>query len=108
VGKAVFYFLVEPLPWRIDSLFQFLVLPQVMTWSLFVVPCAMAGIFWSLMRNPDRSLFLVLLVLAWTLMGALTNGNVGTAFRIRDMVTPLYLTFGWVGFWAFARGLAVC
>ena len=101
--RSTFHFLMEPVPVRIDNLFILLVYPQMVVWY-FLLPFAVLGMGWSLRWNRDRTLFLTLTLVSWTLMGALTSGNVGTVFRIRDMVTPFFLAFACAGFWGLVRG----
>lgn len=108
VVRAVFHFLAEPLPWRMDNLFHLLAFPQMVGWFA-ALSFASLGMFSSLRWNLNRSLLLVTPLVLWTVMGALTGGNVGTTFRIRDMVTPFYGIFACAGFWALVygpRGLA--
>ena len=101
ITQATFHYLVEPLPSRMDNLFSLVVYPQMMFWY-FSLPLGFLGIAWSLRRNFHRSFFLVLVVWVWLVIGGLTGGNVGTAFRVRDMITPFFLIFACAG----ARGLA--
>lgn len=102
IGKAVFHFLVQPIPGKMDSLLSVLVYPQMMLWYL-LLPVAFLGLAWSMRWNGRRSAFLALVLLSWTIIGALTSGNVGTVFRIRDMVTPLFFPFVGAGMWALVR-----
>ena len=103
VSRAVFHYLVEPLPCRIDNASLLLVYPQMVAWYA-VLLLASLGMAWSLRWNTRRSLFLLLMLAAWTSIGALTNGNLGTLVRIRDMVSPLFLVFACAGLWAVFDG----
>lgn len=103
VTRAVFHFLAEPLPQRIDNLSVLAVYPQMAFWYL-LLPCALVGLLGGLWWNLNRVLFLVMVLVMWTLMAALPSGNVGTAFRMRDMVTPLFILFAGAGFWALLHG----
>lgn len=98
IARAIAHYLLEPLPWRGGSFMRFLAVPQMMFWyvALFF---AGVGILFALVRMWRRSFPLLLITAAWTLLGALTNGNVGTVFRMRDMVTPFFLIFASVGWW---------
>ncbi len=105
LSRAVFHFLAEPFPGRIERLHQLMTYPQMILWY-FLWPLALIGIFASMRWNHLRTLFLALVLGAWTLMGALTSGNVGTVFRIRDMVSPFFLIFACVGAWVLMHGPA--
>ena len=52
----------------------------------------------------DRLPLLVAAFVVWTLMGSLSNANIGTLIRLRDMVTPIVLLFAAGGLWVVARG----
>lgn len=90
------YFVLVPLPWRAASLPQLAVVPQMLVWY-GLLGTAAAGI-WSLRRTWWREALLPLSVMVGlTLILGVSNGNVGTAFRHRDLVTPLYLMFAAIG-----------
>ena len=101
-ARAVFHFLLEPLPWREGSLMRFLAIPQLSFWYV-ALPLAFLGAAFSLIQKRRDSLFLFLTMACWTLMGALTNANVGTVFRVRDMVTPFFLIYASAGLWLLLR-----
>ncbi|MBI3087430.1 MAG: glycosyltransferase family 39 protein [Candidatus Omnitrophica bacterium] len=99
------YFLVVPLPGRITTPASLLVLPQMLCWYTLLAAAAVG--LWSLLRTRWRAACLPLLPLI-VLTGVLgaTSGNIGTAFRHRDLVTPLYFLFAAVGglrLWEAAR-----
>lgn len=102
LGRAIFHYMVEPIPSKMDSFSLLLAYPQMVLWY-FLLPFMFLGVVWSLRWNLRRTLFLVLTVATWVLMGALSNGNVGTVFRIRDMVTPFFLAFACAGLQTFFR-----
>lgn len=105
IGRAVFHYLLEPLPSRIGHMFLLVVFPQMVLWYL-AMPLMVLGLVASARWNREGSLFLLLVLLSWTLIGSLTNGNVGTVFRVRDMVTPFYLVFTCAGAWLVCYGPA--
>lgn len=101
--RAALHFLLQPLPSKMDNLGLLLLSPQMVVWYL-VLPVALFGIVWSLARNLNRSLFLVLALTGVTLLLALSSGSVGTAFRMRDVVTPFFLIFASAGASVFLKG----
>ncbi|MBI3616101.1 MAG: glycosyltransferase family 39 protein [Candidatus Omnitrophica bacterium] len=103
VGKALFHYLLEPLPGKISGLFLSLAYPQTILWYL-LLPFIIWGVLLSLRWNFRRSFFLVGSLGGWILLTALTSGNIGTVFRMRDMVTPFLFLFGWVGIRHFLKG----
>ncbi len=94
--RAPMHFFLEPLPWRFDALFHLPVLLQMILWY-GVLLLAARGIFASLRQRAQGALFLLLPFLALSFLIALTIGNVGTLFRVRDMVTPFLLIYASVG-----------
>lgn len=102
-GKALFHYLGEPLPRRMDNPMNLLFYPQMVVWYC-MLGFALWGAFCGLLWFRERALFLILCLTAWLIIGALTNGNVGTAFRFRDMLSPLILLLGCFGAGLFLRG----
>ncbi len=102
-AKGVAHFLLEPLPRRMDNFFALLSYPQMIVWY-FALPLSLAGLGAAARWNLRRSLPLLLTLSTWIIMGALTSGNVGTVFRIRDMITPLMLLFTCAGAWIVCSG----
>lgn len=98
LGRAVGHYLLEPLPLRLDNMFTVIIYPQVIAWYL-VLPFAFWGIWSALRQNIRDTLAIVLTMPVWIFIGALTNGNVGTVFRIRDMITPFMLIFACAQIW---------
>lgn len=94
--KGWFHSLCEPLSWHIFSKSTLIVLPQMLIWY-FLLPFCFLGILFLLKSNWDKSLILILLFLQLGSILSLTGGNIGTAFRMRDMLTPMALLFSSVG-----------
>ena len=103
VPAAVFHYLLEPLPRTTDNVLLWCALLQMMLWYL-IVGLAAVGVWWSLRWNSRRGLFPVTALAAWLMVGALTNGNIGTVIRMRDMITPFVVLFAGAGGWALAGG----
>ena len=102
---AVLQFLLQPVPARTGEWFTVLLAPQMLVWY-FLLPLALIGMGAAVWWNSRGSVFLVVTVSAWILMSALSNANIGTTIRIRDMMTPILLIFSAAGLWALARGRA--
>jgi hypothetical protein len=62
-----------------------------------VLALSAVGAFVGCKRRARKVFFLVVVAAVWILLGALTNGNVGTVFRMRDMITPILLLFAAAG-----------
>lgn len=96
VLKATAHFLLEPLPSRLDSLLHLPVLLQMLVWYGILLLAA-GGILYSLKQAGRRTLYLLIPFLVFSLLIAVTNGNIGTLFRIRDLVTPFLLIYAAAG-----------
>lgn len=103
IPRAVSYYLLEPLPTRAGDWFVALLIPQMILWY-FLLPLALIGAATGLRWNPWNCFFLEVSLFAWIVMGALSNANIGTLIRLRDMVTPIVLLFAAAGLWVLARG----
>lgn len=90
------YFLFAPFPWALGSLLQTFALPETLIWYGLVPFVAWGAVL--AVRHDFRShvlLFAVLVVV--TFAYALVQGNVGTAFRHRAQILPLFFVFGAIG-----------
>ncbi len=90
------YFLFAPFPWHTRSFLQSVTLPETLMWYAlfpFIVRGAYLGI-----RHDLRRLAVVLSVLVVvTVAYALVEGNVGTAYRHRAQLLPLFFILASVG-----------
>ena len=83
--RGIYHTMIRPLPWESTS-----------TWGLkaagfesplWIIAYGLAGYgVWSLRRRFRQIAFPVLIFLAVSLSGAVTHGNLGTAFRHRGQV----------------------
>ena len=94
--KAWFYFLVVPFPWSINSNLQLISLPQIAIWYFFLL-FSILGMILGIRYKTREALILLGFLFFIGSFVALTSGNIGTVFRHRDMVTPLFLIFTAVG-----------
>ncbi len=94
--KGWFYFMLVPLPWMVTLPFLVLVYPQIILWY-FLLFFAIIGIFIGIRYNFKMSLILITYLIIITSGFALLEANVGSAFRHRDLVLPIYLIFSSAG-----------
>lgn len=94
--KAPLHFFLEPLWWRFDSPVHLLPLCQAALWYALLALAA-AGLAASLQKKKPGRLYLLFPMAAFSLLIGLTSGNVGTLFRIRDLITPFLLVFSAAG-----------
>jgi hypothetical protein len=94
VGLA--YFMLAPFPWTVANFRQGLALPE-MLYFYFLLPFLIRGILHLLRHHLSSSLMIVLIAVGITLGYAIGQGNVGTIYRHRAQVLPLFLIFAAVG-----------
>ena len=94
--KGWLHFFLEPFPWHISSKLSLISYPQMLIWY-FLIPFSALGVLLQLRYNSNKSLVLVVYFLIIGSVLALTGGNIGTVFRHRDVLTPLFLTFASLG-----------
>ena len=94
--KGLLYFLFSPLPWRIQTLGQFFVLPQLIIWyALFAL--SLSGVTRMLRNMRRQTVALIIFFLIGVSLWAFTEGNIGAAFRHRDhfgVITFIYAAIG--------------
>lgn len=94
--KGLFYFMLVPFPWVVISKMQILTTPQIIIWYL-MFPFIFIGMFLSISRRFRISFSLLSCILLVTSFFALTEGNIATAMRHRDLLLPFYFIFCAVG-----------
>jgi hypothetical protein len=100
--RGILHYLLEPFPWRPGSLMRVFSIPQMAFWMVALIFAAYG--MWAVFRwRRWTALSIVLVAAAWTFLGAIISGNVGTVFRMRDMVTPFYLIPASAGLWFFMQ-----
>lgn len=90
--KALAHFFLEPFPWKACSFLSLASLPQMMVWYL-LLPFSVLGVLIQLKIDWRKNLIFPVYFLAVGTILSLAGGNIGTNFRIRDMLTPLVLYF---------------
>lgn len=90
------YVLFAPFPWMITNLRQLVTLPELIVWW-FLVPMVVKG-FWYVVRHRLKESFAILLfTVGLTLIYALYQSNVGTAYRHRAQLYVFFFVFISIG-----------
>jgi len=94
--RGVIHFLFEPFPRRVDNWLKMIAFIQVVYWYI-LIPFALWGLF--IVSRYKWKECMVFFVYSFILVSvcALTQANIGTVFRFRDMVTPVFLLWAAVG-----------
>lgn len=103
--RAVTSFLVTPLPWEVRSFGELALLPEHVIWYIVIVMLPF-GIREGWRRHAPATALLLGLSIPTALVVALTNGNVGTLFRLRGLVWPYLLWIAPLGACTVAERLA--
>jgi hypothetical protein len=90
------YFLLAPFPWSVTSVLQQVTLPESIAWYALVL-CVFRGAWLALKYDPRAYTVLVAVLATVTFSYALVEGNVGTAYRHRAQVLPLFFVLAAVG-----------
>jgi len=90
------YLLFAPFPWAISGVRQLLTVPETLVWYA-LVPAFVRGLVYSVRRRLADVLPILVFASTLTIAYALTQGNVGTAYRQRTQVTMFFFVFMAVG-----------
>ncbi len=102
--KGWFYFMLVPFPWSITTLLQVLSYPQIIIWYILLY-FAVIGIIIAIRYRFIRSFVILGYIFIVTSGFALSEGNIGSTLRHRDLITPFYFIFTSVGLMhVFKRG----
>jgi len=94
--KGFIYLLFAPFPWQLGSLRQSITLPEMCLWyALF--PLFILGVWFTIRFRLRQALPILLFTSLLTFAYALTQGNVGTAYRQRAQLLVFYFIFAAVG-----------
>lgn len=94
--RSLVAFVVQPLPWAIESRTALAYMPEYVVW-LTLVALMPAGLAAGLRRDAVLTCVLVAHGCAIVLMVALTSGNVGTLIRHRGLALPYLIWFASLG-----------
>lgn len=98
---GITYVLLAPFPWMINSLGQVLTLPELILWW-FSFPLLIKGYWFAIRHRLKESLTICLFTVGLTLVYALYQTNVGTAYRQRAQLYVFFFIFISVG-WELRR-----
>ena len=94
--KGWFYFLLVPFPWEVHSKLLLMSYPQVILWYL-LIPFVFTGMITAFRYKWRETFIIFVYIILFGSIAALHSGNIGTVFRHRDMLTPIFLIFGSIG-----------
>lgn len=95
--KGWWHFFLEPFPSRIiSSKLSLVSFPQMIIWYFLLLFC-IQGFLIQLRTDWRKNLVFVLYLFIIGSILALTGGNIGTGFRMRDMLTPTIILFSAIG-----------
>ena len=95
--KASIYFMFAPLPIHLNlSKFLILVYPQSL-FTLLLFPFMLIGTIRVLRFQPMPFIPLIIFMVGYVFFSSLVSGNIGTAFRHKDAIMPIYLVFSVIG-----------
>jgi len=93
---GLFYFVFAPFPWMLGSIRQIVAMPEMLYWYT-LMPAMVRGGRILLRKRGRESLFLLLLLISLSVGYAIGQGNIGTMFRHRAQVLPIFLILAAVG-----------
>lgn len=93
IFRNTVYFMLTPFPWHMTSPEQMLALPQMPLWYLLLLLSFFS--FLRLLLTKKKVFFIIAVFLTMGVtISALVEGNIGAAFRHRDVFTPFFIIFG--------------
>lgn len=98
---GIAYVLLAPFPWMIRSFSQLITLPELILWWLSL-PLLVRGYWYVIRHHLRESVVLCLFTVGLTLVYALYQTNVGTAYRHRAQMYVFFFIFISVG-WEMRR-----
>ena len=90
------YVLFAPFPWMITNLRQLVTLPELIAWWL-LVPMVVKGFWYAVRHRLKESFAIVIFTVGLTLVYALYQSNVGTAYRHRAQLYVFFFIFISIG-----------
>lgn len=104
--KGWIFFMLVPFPWAMNTALQLLTYPAMIAWYI-LIPFIMLGVIIAWRYKFKASFALIFYVISLSSMYALTEGNIGSALRHRDLIAPICFIFGAAGLVKFLYGSAV-
>ena len=93
---GLIYLLFAPFPWSISGVRQLLTLPETLVWYA-LMPAFARGVVHAVRQRLGAVLPILVFAVTLTWAYALTQGNVGTAYRQRTQVSMFFFVFMAVG-----------
>lgn len=90
------YVLFAPFPWMIANVRQLITLPELIAWWL-LVPMVVKGFWYAVRHRLKESFAIVIFTVGLTLVYALYQSNVGTAYRHRAQLYVFFFIFISIG-----------
>jgi hypothetical protein len=90
------YVLFAPFPWMITNVRQLITLPELIGWWL-LVPMVIKGFWYAVRHRLKESFAIVIFTVGLTLVYALYQSNVGTAYRHRAQLYVFFFIFISIG-----------
>ncbi len=96
LAKGTSYFLFSPFPWCVSTVLQVATYPEMVVWYL-LIPCWVRGIIIGLRYRRQEIIFTLGMLVVLTAILSLSTGNMGTGFRHRALVIPIFLLLSAIG-----------
>ena len=93
---GVAYLMLSPFPWQISNLRQAITLPEMIIWWA-LLPMLASGVWYSVRYRLADTSAILLFSIALLLAYAVTQSNVGTAYRQRSQILIFFILFIAVG-----------
>ncbi|MEK6303084.1 MAG: glycosyltransferase family 39 protein [Acidobacteriota bacterium] len=90
------YVLFAPFPWMVTNVRQLITLPELIAWWL-LVPMVVKGFWYAVRHRLKESFAIVIFTVGLTLVYALYQSNVGTAYRHRAQLYVFFFIFISIG-----------
>jgi len=90
------YVLFAPFPWMMTNARQLITLPELIMWWL-LVPMVVKGFWYAVRHRLKESFAIVIFTVGLTLVYALYQSNVGTAYRHRGQLYVFFFVFISIG-----------
>ncbi|GEM_PF-6965961 len=88
--RNVSYFMLTPFPWQMNSSERMLAFPQMVLWYILLV-LSFFGFIKLVVKRFEAAFMIGVVLSLGILVCSLAEGNVGAAFRHRDIFTPLVI-----------------
>ncbi|MCM8761328.1 MAG: glycosyltransferase family 39 protein [Candidatus Omnitrophica bacterium] len=86
----IIYFMLSPFPWQMISRSRIFAFPQMLLWYM-VLLLSILGYFRLLLKKPDVAVLVGMLLVIGIGVNSMAEGNIGSAFRHRDLYSPLFI-----------------